>query len=87
MSDTHLDGNSVGGLLLEVFGKEMTAAQGRCGACGAVNVFAALVVYRDAPGDVLRCPSCDSVVLVMVTLPGRVRVSLGSLSWMEIRES
>ena len=30
-----LDGNAIGGLLLEVFGTEMTAAMCVCGGCGA----------------------------------------------------
>ena len=30
-----LDGNAIGGLLHDVFGAEMTAAQGTCAACGA----------------------------------------------------
>ena len=30
-----LDGNAIGGLLHEVFGTEMTAAEGTCAACGA----------------------------------------------------
>ena len=33
--DLLLDGNAAGGLLGEIFAAEMTAAEGRCAACGA----------------------------------------------------
>ena len=36
-----LDGNAIGGLLLEVFGSEMTSAETTCAACGAVGLGAA----------------------------------------------
>ena len=32
-----LDGNAIGGLLIEVFGTEMTTATGICAACGAAS--------------------------------------------------
>ena len=62
----HLDGNAIGGLLIEVFGSEMTTATGVCGTCGAANPVARLYVYRQAPGTVVRCPCCGSVLMVLV---------------------
>jgi len=41
-----LDGNSIGGLLIDVFGAEMTGASGTCGTCGATGPVAEMVVYR-----------------------------------------
>jgi len=35
-----LDGNAIGGLLLEIFGSDMTSAEASCAACGAVGPFA-----------------------------------------------
>ena len=61
-----LDGNAIGGLLLEVFGAEPTAATGTCAHCGAVAQVAELVVYLEAPGTVVRCRSCEAVVMVVV---------------------
>jgi uncharacterized protein DUF6510 len=61
-----LDGNAIGGLLIEIFGAEMTAAEGECGQCGAVAPVAEISVYLDAPGVVGRCRSCDAVLLVVV---------------------
>jgi hypothetical protein len=78
-----LDGNAIGGTLLEVFGGEMTAAQGCCAACGSVRAVAALVVYRSGPGDVLCCPACATVVGVISALPHGPRVHLVALRWLE----
>jgi hypothetical protein len=61
-----LDGNAIGGLLLDVFGAEMTTATGTCAHCGARSVVAELTVYQRAPGTVVRCRSCESVLMVFV---------------------
>jgi hypothetical protein len=44
-----VDGNAIGGLLIDVFGAEMTAASSTCATCGATRPVAELVVYRRAP--------------------------------------
>src|SRR5260370_41491151 len=49
-----LDGNSIGGLLIDVFGADMTAASSTCGTCGAVRPVAELVVYRRGPRPRVR---------------------------------
>ena len=41
------------------------------------------MVYRSGPGDVLRCPTCASVVIVAASLPERPRVYISSLRWLE----
>ena len=61
-----LDGNSIGGLLIEVFGTEMTAAVGTCGSCGTAGQVAEMVVFRTAIGTVARCRACGSVLMVFV---------------------
>ena len=43
-------GNARGGLLLELFGREITAADGAYGQCGSVFKLAELLVYSRAPG-------------------------------------
>ncbi|HSJ73273.1 MAG TPA: DUF6510 family protein, partial [Miltoncostaeaceae bacterium] len=84
MSDeAHVDGNALGGMMSDLFGREMTDARGCCRECGAVNALGALLAYTRAPGDVLRCPACDAVMLVAVSLPSGVRVSLGAVRWLE----
>ena len=82
-SDAHLDGNAIGGMLMEVFGQEMTDALGRCAHCGDKNQVGALIVYRAGPGDVVRCPSCQTVLIVAIRLPTGPRVYFSSLRWLQ----
>jgi Family of unknown function (DUF6510) len=81
--DGHLDGNAVGGLLIEVFGHEMTDARGCCAACGAVNAVGALLVYRSGPGDVVRCPGCEAAVMIVVPHEDRHRIHFSGMRWLE----
>ena len=82
--DHHLDGNALGGLFHDIFGREMTNQRGCCDACGAINPLGAVMVFRDAPGEVVRCANCQSVILVAVRVPTGIRVSFQSLRWVEI---
>lgn len=75
-----LDGNAIGGLLLEVFGAEMTTARGVCAHCGAAGQLAETVVYLRAPGTVVRCRSCGSVLMVLVEVRGIACVDLSGLA-------
>ena len=75
-----LDGNAIGGLLIDVFGAEMTAAGRTCATCGATRPVAELVVYRRAPGTVVRCRTCGSVLMVFVTRHGVTSVDLAGLA-------
>lgn len=78
-SDT-LDGNAIGGLLLDVFGTEMTTVTGRCGSCGTASLVAELAVYLRAPGTVVRCPTCTAILMVFVSIHGRTCVDLSGLA-------
>ncbi|HET9215093.1 MAG TPA: DUF6510 family protein [Gaiellaceae bacterium] len=84
--DLRLDGNSLGGLLGEVFAWETTTARGTCASCGAVGEVATLVVYAHAPGTVARCPACGSVLLRVVRASGRMWLDARGLSALELRE-
>ena len=65
-----LDGNAAAGLLSELFAAEMTTAMCTCASCGATNVLATAQLYAQAPGAVLRCPSCTAVLMCVVRFPG-----------------
>jgi Family of unknown function (DUF6510) len=78
-----LDGNAIAGLLLEVFGVEMTTATGTCAHCGAAGQVAELVVYVRAPGTVARCRSCESVLVVIVDVRGIKCVDLQGIAALE----
>jgi hypothetical protein len=80
LEDFALDGNAIGGLLIEVFGTEMTTAIGTCANCGAVSQVAELAVYRPALGTVVRCRNCDAVLMTFVRIRGIVCVDLEGLA-------
>jgi hypothetical protein len=75
-----LDGNAIGGLLTDVFAAEMTTVASTCVTCGATRPVAELVVFRRAPGTVVRCRSCDHVLMVFIQAHGRIAVDLTGLS-------
>jgi hypothetical protein len=64
-----LDGNAAAGLLQEFFAFEVTAAQTKCAACGAIQIVGALRLYAAPMGAVLRCPRCERVVVKAVRTP------------------
>ena len=74
--DNRLDGNAIGGLLGEIFAVEMTSAEGTCAGCGSVHAIGRAEVYVHAPGVVVRCPSCQQVLMKVVKVPGRAWLDL-----------
>jgi phage FluMu protein Com len=64
-----LDGNALGGALAGLFGGDMTATPGSCAHCGTVSVIAEMRAYVQAPGRILRCPTCDGVIIRIVETP------------------
>ena len=86
MTDAHLDGNALGGVLADVFGRDLTAAVGTCGECGSAGAIGSAIAYVGGPGDVLRCPACGTVLLVAVHVRGGYRVTLEALRALEVAE-
>jgi hypothetical protein len=80
LEDSVLDGNAIGGLLMELFGSEMTAARGTCGSCGTAGQVAELAVYQPGLGTVVRCRVCDNVLMVFVEVRGVTCVDLSGLA-------
>lgn len=78
-----LDGNAIGGLLDELFGREMTTAAGRCAHCGARGPLAECMVYLGGPGVIARCRACHALLMVFVRVREIVCVDLGGLSELE----
>jgi hypothetical protein len=83
--DRRLDGNAIGGLLLELFGVELTVATTVCAGCGATEQVARLDVYADAPGVVVRCCHCEGVMMRIVCGPDRAWIDLRGTGTLEIR--
>jgi predicted RNA-binding Zn-ribbon protein involved in translation (DUF1610 family) len=47
-----------------------------------VNALGAVRVYR-AAGDVMRCPNCGSVLIVIAQRADGLRVSFESIRWLQ----
>jgi hypothetical protein len=58
-----LDGNAAAGILSEVFVPDVTTAHTTCASCGTIRMLGALLVYAHGMGMVMRCPTCNAVVL------------------------
>jgi Family of unknown function (DUF6510) len=84
VDDRRLDGNAIGGLLLELFGVELTVATGVCASCGAAEQVARLHVYVDAPGVVVRCCHCEEVVMRIVRGRERAWIDLAGMRSLEL---
>jgi hypothetical protein len=78
-----LDGNAVAGTLQEVFAVEMTTAIETCNACGATDAVGATHVFRGA-GIVMRCPSCDNVLVKIVKDETRMWLGFPGLQMLEV---
>jgi hypothetical protein len=83
MDALRLDGNAAAGLLRQVFAMEVTTAVGTCRTCGAVNAVGAVHLYVSA-GHVLRCPTCDSVLIRVVESGERIWVDLSGVRSLEL---
>jgi Family of unknown function (DUF6510) len=64
-----LDGNAAAGILSEIFVPDITMARATCANCGTMRAFGALPLYGQSMGAVIRCPTCDGVVLRVARTP------------------
>jgi hypothetical protein len=82
-SDLRLDGNAIGGVMLELFGFEATAMPCICSGCGAREEVARLDVYTGA-GIVVRCRHCEAVMIRIVQGRGRTWLDLSGTASLEL---
>ena len=82
---THLDGNAAAGDLRTIFAVDVTAATGQCASCGLTAAFGTAQLYNQAPGMVARCTGCDSVLLRLVTAPGRAWLDVRGLTYLQLQ--
>jgi hypothetical protein len=64
-----VDGSAAAGLLMSVFGAEMTGHAGQCAHCHTVSMVGTMRAYMRGPGVVLRCPACAEVVIRIAQTP------------------
>ena len=88
MEDIHqdmmLDGNAVAGLMQELFAVDMTATPAECANCGMVSEMGSLMAFTQAPGSVLRCPSCGQVMLSIVETPNAIHLDIRGVAHLRI---
>ena len=63
------DANAAAGLLHEIFGVEMTASHTECANCGNEAEMGTLIAFTRGPGIVLRCSTCEHVMIRIVQTP------------------
>jgi len=71
-----LDGNFAAGILSEVFVPDITTTRAMCAGCGAIHPLGALPVYGREMGVVMRCSTCDAVVLRVTRTPRQLWLDL-----------
>ena len=84
VDEMRLDGNAIGGLLIELFGTDLTDSMGVCASCGSEGLVATLDVYMHAPGVVGRCRSCGAVMIRIVRSETRTWLDLSGTRTIEI---
>jgi hypothetical protein len=84
MMENKLDGNAAAGILQEIFPFEMTLVQATCTGCGATNAVGALAVYMHGMGTVVRCPSCDTVLIRVARAEGRYWLDMRGVRVLQI---
>jgi len=82
-----LDGNAVAGALSEIFGAEMTVNEAECASCGQVHAVGAMLAFTQAPGIVLRCPSCEAVMVRIVRTPRGTYVDVRGAAYLRMPPS
>ena len=85
MDDTTLDGNAACGILREVFPFEMTLAEATCAHCGTIRMVGELTVYKSTMGTVLRCPSCEQVLMRIASTRGRYWLDMQGVRVLQIK--
>ena len=82
--ENKLDGNAAGGILQEIFPFEMTLVQTTCTGCGVTNFIGELAVYSHNMGTIIRCPSCDNVLIRVVHAEGKYWLDMRGVRVLQI---
>jgi hypothetical protein len=83
--ENKLDGNAAAGVLQEIFPFEMTLVQATCTGCGTTREIGALAVYMHGMGTIVRCPSCDNVLIRVAQTKGRNFLDMRGVRVLQIR--
>ena len=86
IEEMRLDGNAAGGVLRQVYARDVTGALATCARCHAQGPVGTLLEYGHGMGVVLRCPHCDALMLRVVQARGWVRVDATGIGLLMIPE-
>lgn len=75
-----VDGNAAGGLLLEIFGREMTTARATCRHCAQEAALADAVAEVDDSCVILLCRGCDHTLLTYLHSESEQTLTIGGLT-------
>jgi len=84
MMEMKLDGNATGGMLQVTFPFDMTLVQATCAGCGTTNALGAVAAYMHGMGTVVRCQSCDTVLMRIAQVKGRYLMDMPGIRVLEI---
>ena len=84
--ETKLDGNAAAGTLQAIFPFDMTLVEAICTGCGTTNPIGATVAYMHGMGTVVRCPSCDNVLIRVAHTKGRYWLDMRGVRVLQIGE-
>jgi hypothetical protein len=77
---TRVDGNAAGGILLELFGRDMTGARAACAHCEREAELADAIAELDPAGVILLCRGCGRTLLTCLRDGGSATLVIGALS-------
>lgn len=75
-----LDGNAAAGPLSEIFGRDMSLAEGVCRHCGGSGPLAQATAELDDAGVILLCRGCGHTLLTYVHVAQAAELALPGLS-------
>jgi hypothetical protein len=84
MMEMKLESNAAGRMLQVIFPFDMTLVQATCAGCGATNALGAVAAYMHGMGTVLRCQSCDAVLIRMAQIRGHYLLDMQGIRVFEI---
>lgn len=80
IEEMRLDANAAAGMLRELFARDLTTGNAACGGCGKTGPVGSLLEYGHAMGIVLRCPSCEKVMIRLVRTPGTLHLDASGIA-------
>ena len=82
-----LDANATAGILHEIFGVEMTASPTECATCGNEAEVGTLLAFTHGPGIVLRCSTCENVVIRITQTPEAIYLDARGTVYLRLARS